>query len=250
MISYCHRNGLILNNHKTQLLVSPKQECQIKVGSSTITASHELNLLGVDFDTNFTTLPFLHKLARAAKTRSSLIYRLSFSMPPHLLSIFANGLLMGKILAACPLTIPARLNHDDKCFISVTDDINKAIKATARTITRTKLSDKVRSEVVVHKANMRCLNEAVASITAVTVWKSRQSMDPLGRCLFPEKETNTERKLRSQSCQEIRPPVPGYPNLATNIMAKIWNSVPDLRNASTIGTAKSISRKWAKTIPR
>ena len=171
-------------------------------------------------------------------------------MPPHLLSTLASGLLMGKILAASPLTIPTRLNHEDKCFISVTEDINIAIKETARTITRIKLTDKIRSDVTLHKANMKCLNEAVASITALTVWKSKQSMDPLGRCLFKEKDATTDMKLRSQSSKEIRPPVPGYPNLATNIMARIWNDVPGLQNASTISAAKFISRKWAKNIPR
>ena len=114
-------------------------------------------------------MPYLQQLARTAKTRASMIHRLSYSMPPHLLATLANGLLMGKILTACPVTIPVRLNDTDRSFVTVTDDINKAIKATARTITKTKLSMKIRSEDVLRKANLRCLNEAVASITALTV---------------------------------------------------------------------------------
>ena len=91
-------------------------------------------------------------------------------MPPHVLTIFANGLLMGKVLSACPVTIPLRLNCDDRSCISATEEINKAIKASARTITKTKISDKIRSELVLQKAKLKCLNEAVASITAITVW--------------------------------------------------------------------------------
>ena len=64
MISYCHSVGLILNNSKTQRLISPKQSCQIRMGSSLISATPEINLLGVDFDSKITTMPFLHKLAR------------------------------------------------------------------------------------------------------------------------------------------------------------------------------------------
>ena len=90
MISYCRSAGLILNNDKTQFLVSPKQECCFKMGSSLISASAEINLLGVEFDSNFSTTPFLHKLASEAKTRSKLISRLSFSMPPYVLSMFAS----------------------------------------------------------------------------------------------------------------------------------------------------------------
>ena len=83
---------------------------------------------------------------------------------------------------------------------------------------------------------------------ATTVWKAKQSKNPLGKCLF--KETVSLRKTRSASSDEIRPPVPGYPNLATNIMARVWNSIPELHNASTLYTAISISRKWAKSLPR
>ena len=114
MITYCQSVGLVLNNDKTQLLVSPKQKCVIKMGSSIISASPEISLLGVEFDSNFSTIPYLQKLACAAKTRAALISRLSFSMPPHVLGTFANGLLMGKILSACPVTIPIRLESDDK----------------------------------------------------------------------------------------------------------------------------------------
>ena len=141
------------------MLVSPKQELHIKVGSSLISSTTEINLLGVDFDSNFSTMPYLNKLACAAKTRAALIHRLSFVMPPHTLKTFANGLLMGKVLSACPITIPIRLNNDDRMCIGVTEDINKSIKSTARSITKTKLCDKIRSEVILQKANLKCLNE-------------------------------------------------------------------------------------------
>ena len=80
MITYCAGTGLILNNDKTQLIVSPKQMCQVQMGSSLITAKPEISLLGVDFDSNFTTTPYLHKLARTARTRAALISRLSYAM--------------------------------------------------------------------------------------------------------------------------------------------------------------------------
>ena len=86
------------------------------------------------------------------------------------------------------VTLFRRLRIDDHYhnYIGVTEDINKAIKATARTITKSRLSDKIRSEVLLQKAGLRCLNEAVASIAAVTVWKSKTFMDPLGQRIFRE----------------------------------------------------------------
>ena len=179
-----------------------------------------------------------------------MIYRLGFSMPPHLLTTFANGLLMGKIMAFAPVHIPTRLNIDDHYhnYIGVTEDINKAIKATARTITKSRLSDKIRSEVLLQKAGLKCLNEAVASITAVTVWKSKTFMDPLGKRIFREKPSF--QCTRSVASKDIDLLVPGYPTLSTNIMARIWNAVPGLEQATTLGAAKSLAKKWAKEIPR
>ena len=155
---------------------------------------------------------------------------------------------MGKILTSCPVTIPVRISNDDRHCIGVTEEINKAIKSCARAITKTKLCDKVRSEDVLWRAKLKCLNEAVASVMATTVWKSRHFMDPLGCCLFQEKPNI--RFTRFVNSKEIRPPVPGYPNLATNVMAHVWNNIPELQNAQTLGAARSISQKWAKQIPR
>ena len=169
-------------------------------------------------------------------------------MPPKLLATFANGILMGKILSGAPATIPVRLENDDRSFIGITEEINKCIKSVARTITKTKISDKVTSEVVLWKAGLRCLNEAVASIMAIMLWKSKQAMDPLGIRLFSEPPRN--RITRFSSSDNICQPVPGQSTLASNVMARIWNTVPGLQSAPTLGAAKSITQKWAKTIPR
>ena len=175
-------------------------------------------------------------------------------MPPHVLSILANGLLMGNVLAACPVTMSVKISGRDDFVSNVTvmEDINKAIKSNARTITRTKLSEKIPSEIVLQKAKLKCLNESVASIMATTVWKSKQSMNLLGQCLFKDRSIQKTSTvcLRSDKSNELRPPVPGYPNLATNIMAKVWNSVPELHEARTLGAARATARKWARGIPR
>ena len=72
---------------------------------------------------------------------------------------------MGKILAAAPAAIPIRLNPNDKPYLSgILDDIDKSIKATVRAITRTRLTDKIRSEVVISRAGLRGLTEAVSEI--------------------------------------------------------------------------------------
>ena len=90
MIEYCSNNGLIINSGKTQLLVSWNGEFKVQVGDSIITAESEISLLGIDYDKNFSTAPYLRRLATEANTKAAVIYRLSFTVPPHLLKLLAK----------------------------------------------------------------------------------------------------------------------------------------------------------------
>ena len=114
MIEYCNDNGLVINSAKTKLLLSSKDNFEIFVGDSIVCADSEISLLGIDYNTNFSTSPYLQKLATAAKSRAGMIYRLSFGVPSNLLRLLANGLVIGKILAAAPAAIPFKIAYDDR----------------------------------------------------------------------------------------------------------------------------------------
>ena len=90
-----------------------------------------------------------------------------------------------------PAAIPFRFNHEDKGAIVLTDKINNALKSAARSITRTRLKDKVRSSIVFQKAGLRCLNEMVAYTSAITIWKSTR----LGHSYFPGMTQNQPKAL-------------------------------------------------------
>ena len=104
------------------------------------------------------------------------------------------------------------------------------------------------SDVTLAKSGLRCLNEATASVMATLVWKCKQDMNPLGVKLFSEKPK--KRHTRWAESKNICQPVPGFKFLPSNLMAKIWNSVPSLQSATTLDAAKTIAKKWAQTIPR
>ena len=175
------------------------------------------------------------------------VYRLSFGVPPNLLRLLANGLVIGKILAAAPAAIPFKLAYDDRAANLATENINRSIKSVARTITKTALSDKVSSKSILEKAGLRTLNEMVASQTAVMVWKSKKAKDPLSKHLFPDR--SIMRQTRSINCVNATQPVPGNKTLASNLMAKAWNLSTELHSVTTIGAAKSVARKWAQNLP-
>ena len=246
MIRYCNDNGLVINSAKTKLLLSSKGNFEMCVGDSIVHADPEIRLLGVDYDTNFSTSPYLRQLATEAKSRAAMIYRLSFGVPPNLLRLLANGLVIGKILAAAPAAIPFKIVYDDRAANLATENINRSIKSVARTITKTSLSDKVSSKSVLEKAGLRPLNEMVASQTALMVWKSNKAKDPLGRKLFPKR--SIIRATRSINCVKAIQPVPGNNTLAANLMARTWNSSSELQAVTTIGAARSVARKWAQNL--
>ena len=169
MIDYCAMNCLVINSGKTQLLISSKEDFEVKVGDDTIKAKHQICLLGITYDTNFSTAPYLQDLAVQAKTRAGIIYRLSFGIPNHLLKILTNGLLIGKIAAAAPAAIPFKIECDDRASNLAREKINRAIKSAARTITKTSLKDMVSSEKVLQQSGLRSLNEIVAVTSVVMV---------------------------------------------------------------------------------
>ena len=211
-----------------------------------IMAKHQICLLGITYDTNFSTAPYLQNLALQAKTRAGIIYRLSFGIPNHLLKILTNGILIGKIAAAAPAAIPFKIAYDDRASNLAREKINRAIKSAARTITKTSLKDMVSSEKVLQKSGLRSLNEIVASTSVVMVWKAKKQMNPLGKLLFPER--NILRPTRMVNSNKAKQPVPGNCTLATNLMARAWNVATDLHNVETLGVAKEKARKWASSL--
>ena len=82
-----------------------REELEIRVGNDLVSSSQTISLLGLQYDKNFSTAPYLRQLARDANTRATLIKRFSFGMQNCLLKPIANGLLMGKVLAAAPEAI-------------------------------------------------------------------------------------------------------------------------------------------------
>ena len=150
---------------------------------------------------------------------------------------------MGKILAAAPVAIPIRLNMNDKPYLSgILNEIDKSIRATARIITRTSLNDKVRSEIVLSKAGLPALTEAVSESMACAIWKARCEMSPLGK-IFKNKLST--RQTRSTNSEKLCQPVPGHPEAAANKLAQTWN-VMNLSSAKTLGRVRSAARKWYK----
>ena len=207
MIQYCNENELVINTKKTQILTSAKQEIKVKVGQDIVASSKTISLLGLEYDENFSTTPYLKKLACEASTRAALIKRLSYGMP------YLSGILT---------------------------DIDKSIRATARTITQTKLKDKTRNEIVLWKAGLRSLTQAVSETMACSIWKALNEKNPLG--LIYQNSVPTI-YTRSSNDSKLCLPIPGHPEAASNKLAQAWNLM-NLSSAKTLGSARALARIW------
>ena len=104
------------------------------------------------------------------------------------------------------------------------------------------MTDKIRSEVILWKAGLRSLTEAVSATMASTIWKARKEMSPLG-CIFQGK--SSVKNTRSSGSDNLCQPVPGHPELAANKLAQVWNLM-NLSNAKTLASAKVSAREWYK----
>ena len=242
MITYCNANGLILNSQKTQIIMSTGSDTLvIKNSKDHVPVSQQIKLLGVEYDTKFSTAPYLRKLAQDAKTRSKVIQQLSFCMPQCLLKPLTNGILFRKIIAAASAAIPIQISDQDKLFQSkILEDINKSIKAAARTITKTKLKDKVPSNIVLWKAGLPSLNQAVSASKASLIWKARRQMNQLGQ-IFQTSKSNMN--TRASLNEKLSTCVPGHYEAVSNDLANIRNHL-DFLSAKSAMAAKALAKKY------
>lgn len=68
MVMYCNDNGLILNSQKTQILTTAKEKIEIKINQDIVSSAQSISLLGLEYDSNFSTAPYLKQLAREVNT--------------------------------------------------------------------------------------------------------------------------------------------------------------------------------------
>ena len=119
----------------------------------------------------------------------------------------------------------------------------KAIKSAARTITKTKLTDKVSSDIVLWKAGLPHLNEAVSKCMASLIWKARNKVNPLGKIFETSKSSMNTRSSKNEKLSSY---VPGHIEAASTNLAKLWNTL-DLKSARSITEAKMLVKKHLRS---
>jgi hypothetical protein len=200
------------------------------------------------------------KLVTAAKHIAGICNRLRLHICGHYLKQLATALLMGKLNFSAAIVANARLScHDD----DVDGDVIKTKPATAhakavqvqmnrvaRSVTGSKQKDHVKIVDLLSKAGFPSYNQIVIKNTAMEAYKALKSSDgpnsglnPLGMAM-----SRPTRSTRSQM-EGLLPNSHSVSDTFAQRGLDVWNSVPELRNASTILEAKRVACKLAKDAP-
>ena len=247
--------GLSLNPTKTQLMVTGTK-CsdigEISICACPITPTATLNLLGLKYDCNLTTAPYLHDLEIAAKARSGLISRLSHQLPPYLLRGVAQGLVYGKVTYATAAAIIARTQEDDHVPNGLTEIIRN-IQVTLNDVTCTvagvKRTDRKTLTDLRAATGFPSLNSAAVRAAAMQAWTCINTRDHVASLMLSKNEIATGHAMPSRATTAgcLRLPLRGQTQI--NTLTRLWNQCTDLRSACTKSQAATAAIKIARSAP-
>jgi hypothetical protein len=259
---YAMANGLALNGQKMQLLVGGKGvsagdlvNFSITVDGKTVSPASTFELLGVKFDSKFSTAPHDDAVAAKARQRSWYVARLANFIPKGpLLKILADDLVMGYLSHALAAVAAPRLGRrDDPQKKTKWSTTQIAINDSARTIVGAKRSNCLSVHGLLARAKVDFVNAHIVQAVETETWTAFHSSDgdgrernPLGVAMFGCSQVDTDggRSSRAKTAGEVPVNLRGSDCLVQH-GAHLWN----LRRAETRGKAKSVARKLAAAAP-
>jgi hypothetical protein len=273
--TWSRANGLHINVAKTQILVSAgagrAADLVVNVDGKDITSSESLELLGVRFDRSFTTRPHIDHLVKATRQRAALIARLSHHLPRGAyLRQLAHGLVFGKLGHALAVAVTPRLTEETP-RVGDLGSIQVTLNKVARYVTGTKVSEHITVGDLNKRAKFPLLNELVTWTVAMETWAAYNSSEvvpststvsaasapppasaststrrnPLGERMF--KSSGFFRESRAAAAGQVLDRLCGHTLVSNGI--KVWNACPELRKATTRGSAKSAAATFARGVP-
>ena len=156
-----------------------------------------------------------------------------------LLNEVAQSLFVGRLQCNAWITRPARVSQEGE-QPSSRDKAQILLNEVARTLLGVRRADHVRTEDLMDRAKLPTLNEIVVRQAALNAWKAVNG-GTLSELLLPydSRTRGAEGNLRKPVSRRC---------LATSNMANCWNAHEPLRNAKTIGEARSAARKLANAV--
>ena len=178
-----------------------------------------------------------------------LTRRLAANLPCSYVQPVVKALLEGRLGYGASILTP-RLTVDEayKCDHA---DIQKIMNECARIIVGVSRKDKKRSEWVLQKAGLISFNHLIVRAVCLEAWKQvnyfLSDPNPLSSliCILEPSSKVT----RGKADGKLTPPLKTRAEVFAWEAYRVWNCFPNLREASSLGVAKSVAKKIAKSSP-
>ncbi len=262
IVSYTNRNYLALNEQKTQVLWSSCQGLPVQVGTSTVSPSDKLDVLGVTFDRQLTPGPHLNSLIMSTKSMTAVARRLALHLPVDLLKTVMGALVQGRIGYAC-LALPPRFKPSDPAN-GLISQLQIGMNDVARATVGSFRSDRLKVEDLLQEAGFISVNRMTIYAIAMECWRALNLRDvpdgplnPLGTILsrpnlsHPNLEDESAPRTRTRSVASGCLPPPTKHQVSSFIWwaHTCWNLSPLLRSATTVSAAKRAAKELAEAAP-
>ena len=251
LLKYMAANKLSANDDKTHILVVRKdknhpEELSFQAGNSTIKEKSSEKLLGMTVSNDLKWTDHLSKLEGYLRQRLFTLRRIEQQIPRSLLKRVADGIFMSKLRYGIAIMWPVRIKESDpepsaiKGVKVVFNDMLRLLNGVAR-------KDKVSIESMLSKLGWLSINQLVAEVRLVEVWKALNTKNTLSN-LFEKVEGTTRasqnNKIKVVKNSQLRENSFVYPTV------KLWNSAPvSVTRAETENKAKKGIREFVKSLP-
>ena len=239
--------GLKANPEKTKVMViAPGRESssvEFNVDGAIVSSDTYIDILGTRVNADLTL--DRERILTDIRRRVGIISRLSTYIPRGKpLTVVAKALVLGKLHSDLPLTADPRLLTDDT-ESSMARKLQVTLNDLARTLLGKKRCDRIPVDRLLTKAKLTSYNQMAVQRCALEAWKAMSTQSPLSSLMHPVHSSIT----RSAAAGMVSEPEPSKGASLARSAPRIWNACRELREAKSIGFARSAARKFSQKCP-
>jgi hypothetical protein len=243
MVKYATELGLSINTDKTQFLSLARGEHPLLRVRYDYIRPGPLVFLGVRVSETRGLAPFAEETASALCRTAGVVHNLSARLPPDILTTMAGALGVGKAQVSVAAANILRIENSDP-IAGHTAALQRSMNKVARAVLGKRSKDRITVERLMDMCKFPTINRLVATNAGLLAWKAMKGRGVL-RNLFDGLLHTTD--SRAAAAGLLKTPV--VPCTSVVNAVKVWNRCPELRDASTIHSAKLALKKWARSLP-
>ena len=245
---------LVLNLTKTQFLVAgpsalPPVSTVIQLGSSRVGAAKSLEMLSLHLDHSFSPAPALARLKGSLAHLTGICIRTGPLLLPNVHLSLMRALINGTVGCHSAALVRVRLTESCPVQGGTASQVQVLMNDAARAMIGIRRTDKMRVVDFLDKAGLVSLNRAAFRSSATLAWSSMSSSDhPLHgamKSFIPDQHT---RAAAAGTLLPVPPRMAAISIIVAN-MVLVWNHLPELHQAVTCHSAKTVISKAIRAIP-